>query len=159
MAGVAGHSSGEIGAAYAAGALTAPEALLGAYHRRLATVGLSKVHRCGMAVIGLGREVLTPYLRINVIIGYENSPDSTTLTGDFDLLKQIMEVIRKDNPEVLVRALHVDCAYHSNHMRAAEPEYASLLENAIRAKESRVPFFSSVSGRLLRGEELLSTSY
>lgn len=158
-AGVVGHSSGEIGAAYAAGALTASEAIVVAYYRGLATVGLGKLHRGGMAAIGLGREAVTPYLRTGVIIGCENSPDSTTLTGDFDLLEQIMEAIRKDNPEALVRALHVECAYHSHHMKTIEAKYASLLEKAIRVKEPRVAFFSSVSGRLLSSEETLSTSY
>ena len=112
-AGVVGHSSGEIGAAYASGVVTAEEAILIAYYRGVATVGLGKIHRGGMAAIGLGREKVTPYLRTGVIIGCENSPSSTTLTGDTDTLEQIMASIQSDQPEVLVRALHVECAYHS----------------------------------------------
>lgn len=158
-AGVVGHSSGEIGAAYAAGVLTAPEAILVAYYRGLATIGLGQMHRGGMAAIGLGREAVTPYLRTGVIIGCENSPDSTTLTGDLETLGQIMEEIRKSNPDILVRALHVECAYHSHHMRTAAVKYSSLLEKSICAKSPTVPFFSSVSGRLSRSEEILSTSY
>jgi acyl transferase domain-containing protein len=112
-AGVVGHSSGEIAAAYASGVLTAEEAILIAYYRGLATLGLGKIHRGGMAAIGLGRDQVTPYLRTGVIIGCENSPNSTTLTGDIDTLEQIMGSIQNDQPEVLVRALHVECAYHS----------------------------------------------
>lgn len=112
-AGVVGHSSGEIGAAYASGVLTAEESILVAYYRGVATVGLGKIHRGGMAAIGLGRKQVTPYLRTGVIIGCENSPNSTTLTGDIDTLEQVMATIQKDQPEVLVRALHVECAYHS----------------------------------------------
>lgn len=112
-AGVVGHSSGEIGAAYASGVLTAEEAILVAYYRGLATLGLGKIHRGGMAAIGLGRDQVTPYLRTGVIIGCENSQSSTTLTGDIDTLEQIMATIQEDRPEVLVRALHVECAYHS----------------------------------------------
>ena len=108
-----GHSSGEIAAAYASGVLTAEEAILVAYYRGLATVGLGKIHPGGMAAVGLGRDQVTPYLRTGVIIGCENSPSSTTLTGDADTLEQIMARIQKDKPEVLVRALHVECAYHS----------------------------------------------
>ena len=108
-----GHSSGEIAAAYASGVLKAEEAILIAYYRGLATLGLGKIHRGGMAAIGLGRDQVTPYLRTGVIIGCENSPNSTTLTGDTDILEQIMASIQNDQPEVLVRALHVECAYHS----------------------------------------------
>lgn len=112
-AAVIGHSSGEIGAAYASGVLTAPEAILVAYYRGLATLGLGEIHRGGMAAIGLGRDQVTPYLRAGVIIGCENSSSSTTLTGDSDTLEQVMLDIQTANPEVLVRALKVECAYHS----------------------------------------------
>ena len=112
-AAVVGHSSGEIGAAYASDVLTAPEAILVAYYRGLATLGLGKIHRGGMAAIGLGRDQVTPYLRTGVIIGCENSRSSTTLTGDSDTLEQVMLDIQTGNPEVLIRALKVECAYHS----------------------------------------------
>ncbi|KAL9609603.1 MAG: hypothetical protein Q9167_005646 [Letrouitia subvulpina] len=157
--GVVGHSSGEIGAAYAAGVVTASEAILIAYYRGLATLGLGKIHRGGMAAIGLGRADVTPYLRTGVIIGCENSPKSTTLTGDLDILEDIMSAIQKDKPEVLVRALHVECAYHSHHMKSVETKYRELLGKSIHSKEPTVPFFSSVTGGLLKNGEILSTSY
>ena len=113
-AAVVGHSSGEIGAAYASDVLTAPEAILVAYYRGLATLGLGKPHRGSMAAIGLGRDQVTPYLRTGVIIGCENSRSSTTLTGDSDTLEQVMLDIQTGNPEVLVRVLKVECAYHSS---------------------------------------------
>ena len=112
-AAVVGHSSGEIGAAYASDVLTAREAILVAYYRGLATLGLGEIHRGGMAAIGLGRDQVTPHLRTGVIIGCENSSSSTTLTGDSDTLEQVMSDIQTRNPEVLVRALKVECAYHS----------------------------------------------
>ncbi|KAF6220309.1 hypothetical protein HO133_003441 [Letharia lupina] len=158
-AGVVGHSSGEIGAAYASGVLTAEEAILVAYYRGLATLGLGKIHRGGMAAIGLGRDQVTQYLRTGVIIGCENSQSSTTLTGDIDTLEQIMATIQEDRPEVLVRALHVECAYHSHHMKTVEAKYRTLLGKAIHAKEPTVPFYSSVTGGLLKNGEILSTSY
>ena len=158
-AGVVGHSSGEIGAAYAAQVITAPEAILIAYYRGLATLGLGKFHRGGMAAVGLGRQDVTPYLRKGVIIGCENSAKSVTLTGDLDVLEDIMGAIQKDRPEVLVRALHVECAYHSHHMKTVESKYRTLLGKSIHAREPAVPLFSSVTGGLLRNGEILSTSY
>ena len=108
-----GHSSGEIAAAYASGALTASEAILAAYYRGLATLSLGKIHQGRMAAIGLGRAQVVSYLRTGVIIGCENSPNSTTLTGDSETLEQIMASIKNDQPDVLVRPLQVECAYHS----------------------------------------------
>ena len=158
-AGVVGHSSGEIGAGYAAKVITASEAILIAYNRGLATVGLGNIHRGGMAAVGLGRNEVTPYLRTGVIIGCENSPNSTTLTGDLEILEATMAAIQKDQPEVFVRALQVECAYHSHHMMSIEADYRALLGKSIHAEEPAVPFFSSVTGGLLQNGEILSTSY
>lgn len=44
-------------------------------------------------------------------------------------------------------------------MKTVEAKYRSLLGKAIHAKEPTVPFFSSVTGGLLRNGEILSTSY
>ena len=109
---VVGHSSGEIAAAYACGSLTAEEAILIAYYRGRATLDLDKT-RGGMAAIGLGKDDVSQYLRSGVIIGCDNSPSSVTLSGDLDILEDIMKMIKQRRPDVLVRALHVECAYHS----------------------------------------------
>ena len=66
-----------------------------------------------MAAIGLSRESVEQYLLPGVTIGCENSPASVTLTGDSNVLEKVMEEIRSANPGIFVRALHVDCAYHS----------------------------------------------
>jgi acyl transferase domain-containing protein len=110
---VIGHSSGEIAAAYACQSITGDEAILIAYYRGQVTKGLGNTHSGGMAAVGLGRSEVTPYLLSGVIIGCENSPASITLTGDMDVLETVMRNIRHDFPDVLVRSLRVECAYHS----------------------------------------------
>jgi len=112
-AAVVGHSSGEIAAAYACGSITATEAILIAYYRGQVVRGVGSTRHGGMAAIGLGRERVTQYLLSGVAIGCENSPESVTLSGDADTLEDIMGLIRNDHPDVLVRSLRVDCAYHS----------------------------------------------
>lgn len=111
---VVGHSSGEIGAAYASGAITATEAILIAYYRGkvMLQVDPSKTPG-GMAAIGMGADQVTPFLEPGVIVGCENSPDSTTLTGDKDVLERVMKKIKDAHPDTLVRTLQVDRAYHS----------------------------------------------
>ncbi len=67
-----------------------------------------------MAAVGLGPEEVVPYLRPGVAIGCENSPSSTTLTGDRIILELVVQQIKDAVPDILVRMLNVDCAYHSS---------------------------------------------
>lgn len=110
---VVGHSSGEIGAAYACGSVTAREAITIAYYRGQVLRALSNTRPGGMAAVGLGREDVTTYLIPGVTIGCDNSPDSVTLTGDQEPLNMVMKNIRNERPQVLVRGLRVQVAYHS----------------------------------------------
>ncbi|KAK0611428.1 acyl transferase domain-containing protein [Immersiella caudata] len=144
--GVVGHSSGEIAAAYAAGSITAEDAIRIAYHRGQCTVALKETHKGGMAAIGLGRESVEQYLKPGVAIGCENSPSSVTLTGELDVLETVMEDIRAAEPSALVRALRVECAYHSQHMKFVADSYAARL-GSIQAKTPQIPFYSSVTAK------------
>src|SRR5437762_6859665 len=66
---VVGHSSGEIAAAYAAGALTKKEAIIAAFYRGY-VCSQSRVAG-GMAAIGLGRDEVIPYLTPGVRVACE----------------------------------------------------------------------------------------
>jgi acyl transferase domain-containing protein len=65
-----GHSSGEIGAAYAAGALTRREAILAAHYRGAVT--LLQTKKGSMAAIGMGWSEAEEYLVPNVNIACDN---------------------------------------------------------------------------------------
>lgn len=113
---VVGHSSGEIAAAYSCGSISADDAIAVAYYRgkvMLEEAGNTKTTAGRMAAIGLGPNQVQPYLADGVSIGCENSPESTTITGDQDAVEQAMQRIKDANPDVFVRALRVDRAYHS----------------------------------------------
>lgn len=108
---VAGHSSGEIAAAYAAGALTQTEAVLCSYFRGLA---VKKLQRSGrMAAIGMGRIEIEEYLVTGAGVACENSPKSVTISGDADAVRQTVEAIKSRDPSTFTRELRVDVAYHS----------------------------------------------
>lgn len=114
---VLGHSSGEIAAAYACGALTARETISIAYYRGKVMTELDSAKAPGaMAAVGLGPEEVAPYLRPGVAVGCENSPRSTTLTGDQNALELVLQEIKDVLPDILVRILNVDRAYHSSEM-------------------------------------------
>ncbi|MAD84617.1 MAG: hypothetical protein CL912_16785 [Deltaproteobacteria bacterium] len=119
---VLGHSSGEIAAAYACGALTAREAISIAYYRGKVMAELDSVKAPGaMAAVGLGPEDVAPYLRPGVAVGCENSPSSTTLTGDRNALELVVQQIKNALPDILVRMLNVDRAYHSSKLKTPLP--------------------------------------
>jgi acyl transferase domain-containing protein len=114
---VVGHSSGEIAAAYATGGLTCRDAILAAYFRGLATK--TKLADGAMAAVGLQANEVRPYLTKGVVIGCENSPNSTTISGDRMALENVVATIKRESPHVFVRALQVDNAYHSREYFAA----------------------------------------
>lgn len=113
---VVGHSSGEIAAAYSCGSISVDDAIAVAYYRgkfMLEEAGNTKATPGRMAAIGLGPDQVQPYLSEGVLIGCENSPESTTITGDQDAVERVMQKIKDEKPDVFVRALRVDRAYHS----------------------------------------------
>ena len=110
---VVGHSSGETAAAFAAGAITAEEAILIAYNRGQITRIIKAAHNGSMAAVGLSRKQVESFLRPGVIIGCENSPENMTLSGESDILRRILLEISSHYPEVLSRSLRVECGYHS----------------------------------------------
>ena len=66
-----------------------------------------------MLAVGMSRESVTPYLVEGVVLACENSPDSVTLSGDRERVKQVAERIAEFKPQVFVRHLKVGVAYHS----------------------------------------------
>jgi len=115
---VVGHSSGEIAAAYAAGYISMDEAIIVAYYRGYVT---TKQTRDGaMAAVGLGAHDLSEFLREGVVLACENSPQSSTISGDRAKVLEVVEAIKKKLPETLARPLKVDIAYHSR--KSAHPQ-------------------------------------
>ncbi|EFQ32027.1 KR domain-containing protein [Colletotrichum graminicola M1.001] len=159
--GVVGHSSGEMAAAYIAGRLTANEAIVAAYYRGVVS---SEVTRSGaMAAIGMGRADTLPFLKPDVGVACENSPSSVTISGDADLVEEVLSQIRKAKPDVLARRLKVEKAYHSHHMREVGSRYLSLTSPYIdssKSPDSAGPYlFSSVTGSRLPPETPTDAKY
>lgn len=154
---VVGHSSGEIAGAYAAGALTAEEAMIIALHRGVVT---NLQNRLGaMAAVGMSWKETEKYLVPNVAIACDNSPRSVTISGDVDKVEAVIADIHKSQPDVMARRLQVDKAYHSCHMAEIGEHYHSLLKNKINEKEPTKLFFSSVTGSLLDKSTTLGSRY
>ncbi|PWY84422.1 polyketide synthase [Aspergillus eucalypticola CBS 122712] len=145
-AAVVGHSSGEIGAAYAAGALTAREAIIAAWQRGLAAAGQTRPG--AMAAIGLGWEEVQSFLSPpTVVVACENSPKSVTLSGDTQEVQAAVARIKKEYPTVTARLLKVDKAYHSYHMREVGTNYSTTIGRDLVGRRPGKLFFSSVTGK------------
>ncbi|BCS28120.1 acyltransferase domain-containing protein [Aspergillus puulaauensis] len=160
--GVAGHSSGEIAAAYAAGMLSMQDAIAIAYFRGVCASSLStKGRRGSMMAVGMSVRDIDPYLaalrtgRANVAC--INSPSSITVSGDYAAIEELGTVLQ--DKEVFTRRLNVDVAYHSHHMDPIAGEYLKLMTEMKTIKPSKQPtgstqFFSSVTGTEISTTEL-----
>jgi acyl transferase domain-containing protein len=115
-AAVVGHSSGEIAASYASGALTMEDAIVCSYLRGLVTK--QQKRRGAMAAIGLGRDAVQRYLVEGTVVACENSPASVTLSGDEDKIDLVIQAIKDSEEGVLARRLKVEMAYHSSELRS-----------------------------------------
>ena len=127
---VIGHSSGEIGAAYAAGVFSAWDAIRIAYLRGW-VVSRSRDQAGAMLAAGLSPEEAAeicaqPEYKDRATVAACNSPSSVTLSGDRDAIHELEEKLKKENK--FVRLLRVNMAYHSHHMNAYSIPYLQALE-------------------------------
>lgn len=139
---VVGHSSGEIGAAYAAGIIKARDAILIAYYRgyhshraKKAAANPGRMMAVGMAPEDAEAFCQQPEFLGRISVAAKNSPSSITLSGDAKAIAQAQVVL--DERKVFARALKVDTAYHSHHMQPVrEPYLASLREAKIEPRRN-----------------------
>ncbi|KAL4865188.1 hypothetical protein BDV12DRAFT_200380 [Aspergillus spectabilis] len=161
-AAVASHSSGEISAAFAVGALTHRQAMATAYYRALLVAEGETRREPGaakgaMAAVGLGVEAVQPYLdrvtreKGKAVIACVNSPQSITISGDSDAVEEIEDLCKQDS--VFARRLKVQQAYHSHHMDPFADSYREMLRiemarDAVKPpkQELKAAFSSAVTG-------------
>lgn len=108
---VVGHSSGEITAAYAAGAIDVEDAIIIAYMRGQATK--LQTQPGAMAAVGRSATWVRELLPDGVVVACENSGSSTTVSGDSEAVLTFIERAKEADAEVFVRLLRVEQAYHS----------------------------------------------
>lgn len=154
---VVGHSSGEIVAAYAAGAISMRTAIMIAYYRGKVAKSLEGLG--SMVAVGLSPEEALPYLTPGVVVACHNSPHSITLSGDKESVDNIVTNIKAANSETLCRRLPVRIAYHSDHMKHIGLEYQRCVAREIEHEEVMLPFCSTVTGETITDCHKLDASY
>ncbi|KAH6623651.1 hypothetical protein F5144DRAFT_540013 [Chaetomium tenue] len=136
---VTSHSSGEIAAAYAVGALSFREAMAISYYRAVLAAGERPGRAPGqeegaMIAVGLGVDETESYLRRltqtngKAVIACINSPSSTTVSGDVSAIKELEELANVDG--VFARRLRINTAWHSHHMVSVAEDYIEAIDRA-----------------------------
>lgn len=130
--GVVGHSSGEIAAAYAAGYLSARDAIRIAYYRgSLSHLASSPTGQSGkMMAVGLSLQdaeafCRRPQFHDRISVAASNARSSVTISGDADAIIEAKGIL--DAEGIFARALQVDKAYHSKHMKPCAGAYLDAL--------------------------------
>ncbi|KAF2686198.1 hybrid PKS-NRPS [Lentithecium fluviatile CBS 122367] len=158
---VVGHSSGEIAAIYAAGIISANDAIRIAYYRgfhsKLARGTNGK--RGAMMAVGLSFEnalvfCSEPAFRGRIQVAASNGPSSVTLSGDVDAIEEAKQIF--DQEKTFARQLKVDTAYHSHHMLPCSRPYLDSLiacDIQVQSPKDGCVWISSVRGdaELLEG--------
>ncbi|GLB05729.1 putative PKS/NRPS-like protein biosynthetic cluster [Aspergillus tubingensis] len=156
---VVGHSSGEIAAAYASGAITLRSAIILAFFR--GQVSKSIDGEGAMAAVGLPKERVVPYLveSENVELVCENSPCGVTISGSPAQVSAVVDRIKEDQPDTLCRLLRVKVAYHSHQMLTIGPAYEESIRPHVTGNDSMRPMFSSVTGKTITDPTELDAAY
>ena len=163
--GVIGHSSGEIGAAYAAGRLTAAQAIVIAYYRGYVVGKSTNPTPGGMMVAGLGKKAADTEIENLDLVGIintacVNSPESVTISGDASGIEKMLAELQGRG--VFARKLNTDGrAYHSHHMWLIGEDYQELLEKGLATLPTApmtegVRWISSVYAQEVTGKVLAS---
>lgn len=160
-----GHSSGEIAAAYAKGALSRAAAWTIAYHRGRLSAGLKADGlELGMLAVALGEEETQAYInqteaKNKPVVACVNSPVSVTVSGSVEGLQEVQDLI---GSQAMNRRLVVKTAYHSPFMQElAQPYLESLdgIENQKGEYGYSAKMFSSVTSGEVADEALRQPQY
>ena len=162
--GVVGHSSGEIAAAYASGAITFETGMLVAYHRGTAAAKLLQdfpATKGAMLAVGGPRVDIDAFLNShstkNLVKACMNSPASVTISGDESEIDSLDKAAKDEN--LFSRKLQTDVAYHSHHMLLVADHYRRCIGEIAPRDLSKADFHSSLLGRKLASSDSLETEY
>ncbi|TLS26121.1 hypothetical protein PpBr36_04786 [Pyricularia pennisetigena] len=170
---VVGHSSGEIAAAYAAGALSLESACKVSFLRGQLADCLKQQLQVSqtpgaMMSVNLPEADIPSYLAdrnldrdSSISIACINSPGNVTLAGDEATIDAVKSCLDKDG--IFAQKLNTGVAYHSAHMNQISGDYliqmGVLRGSANQEGAKRIPMVSSVTGKTIDPSELAKPQY
>lgn len=171
----AGHSSGEIAAAYSAGAIDQESAWRIAYWRGKLSAQLARSPeqpKAAMAAVGLDLDKANEYIeKVNKSGGFEsigkltiacmNSKTSQTISGDAAQIDALVQMLNDE--KIFARKLKVEMAYHSRYMEPITQKYAECMgkicPGSWSGQRADVHFFSSTYGTKIDPSKLREAAY
>lgn len=167
--GIIGHSIGEISCAYADGLLNANDTILLAYYLAK-SIDDAKLHSGAMVAVSLGfkkaeqylqqfedkrrSKLGSPYKRSGIEIACINGDESVTLSGDREVIDELVDVWTEDN--IYIRKIaDVKTAFHNSSLKSVEKELLQSVQklfnnNDIQRKEGQFKsknWYSSLYGQ------------
>ncbi|TWU05016.1 type I polyketide synthase [Stieleria varia] len=146
---VVGHSVGELGSAYAAGALSLRDAMTVCYHRSRLQATCKGTG--SMLAVGLSKEQVLSRIgdrSDKVSVAAVNGPSNVTIAGDADTISDIAAELTCD--EIFNKLLDVEVPYHSPMMDPILDELRHALVD-VRPAEPKLPLYSTVTGEIVHG--------
>lgn len=156
-AAVVGHSVGEVAAAWASGALTLAAAVKVIYHRsKLQGTTRGNGLMAAVNIAPNAAQQLLDELRISqdVVISGFNGPHGVTLAGSRAGIETALQALVARR--IAHKRLDLDYAFHSPAMDGIEVAIESSLDG-LKPTETTLPMFSTVTGDVIDGRELLPT--
>jgi hybrid polyketide synthase/nonribosomal peptide synthetase ACE1 len=143
-----GHSSGEIACAFAAGFISAEDAICIAYYRGFHSkhAGLGAMMAVGTSAEDAQELLVFPEFKGRACLAAVNSPTSVTISGDPDAICEL-QVIFQDEKK-FTRILKIKTAYHSHHiLSCSDPYIRSLAELNVEVSQGQqAVWYSSSDG-------------
>ncbi|MGE0734105.1 MAG: SDR family NAD(P)-dependent oxidoreductase [Alphaproteobacteria bacterium] len=156
---VIGHSFGEVGAAYAAGALSMDDVTHLIRYRSHYTS--TRAGMGGIAAVGMGademRRKLAEWNETKVEIAGINASSMINIAGHTDAMERTLARLVAEQPDLFIREIHIDYPPHCFVMETIKDDL--LREGAkLSARTADVPIYSTVTGGLLK-DQLMDGSY
>ncbi|MEU9273285.1 type I polyketide synthase, partial [Streptomyces sp. NPDC048251] len=151
---VIGHSIGEVAAAYAAGALSLPDAarVVAARGRLMQALPPGGA----MVAVAAGEDEVAGLLGEGVEVAAVNGPSSVVLSGDQDAVLAVADRLRERGFKT--KRLAVSHAFHSLRMEPMLADFAAELSE-VEWRPPVIPVISNVSGRPAEPGELADAQY
>lgn len=146
---VLGHSVGEVAAAYCAEVFDLEQAIKVIYFRSKEQDKASNIGK--MLAIGLTYQqtlIVIEKYRNKVSVAASNSPNSTIISGDKDIIEEIAQNLEKEN--IFNRTLKMNIAFHSHHMELTKENLLKNLKD-LKPNKAIIDIYSSVSGKKENG--------